>query len=144
MVTWPKPGDGHVYVARAGSDGGQCLSCGQPSHWALPAGDRVYIAGPMTGLPEFNYPAFNAAERLLSERGYDAVSPARPYAVEPTSYKGYMVRGLGDVASCDGVALLSGWQHSRGALLELHVAFELRLKVRNLDYWLEEGASAVA
>ncbi len=33
--------------------------------------DRVvYIAGPMTGLPDYNYPAFEKAERDLTARGY--------------------------------------------------------------------------
>lgn len=37
---------------------------------------RVYTAGPMTGLPQFNYPAFLEAAALLRNVGYDVVSPA--------------------------------------------------------------------
>ena len=31
---------------------------------------RVYVAGPMTGLPDFNYPAFNAEAQRLRGLGY--------------------------------------------------------------------------
>ena len=37
---------------------------------------RVYLAGPMTGLPQFNFPAFDNAEKDLQARGYDVVPPA--------------------------------------------------------------------
>lgn len=37
---------------------------------------RVYISGPMSGLPDLNFPAFNAAAQQLRELGLDAVNPA--------------------------------------------------------------------
>lgn len=37
---------------------------------------RLYIAGPMSGLPQFNFPAFYAAAEALRAQGYDVVSPA--------------------------------------------------------------------
>ena len=37
---------------------------------------RVYIAGPMTGLPDFNYPAFNAAAAKLRALGLEVLNPA--------------------------------------------------------------------
>ena len=37
----------------------------------------VYIAGPMTGLPDLNYPAFNAAEEALTAAGHAVLNPAR-------------------------------------------------------------------
>ena len=37
---------------------------------------RVYVAGPMTGIPQFNYPAFIELQSKLEADGYDIVSPA--------------------------------------------------------------------
>lgn len=37
---------------------------------------RVYLAGPMRGVPHFNFPAFHAAAAELRARGYVVFSPA--------------------------------------------------------------------
>jgi len=38
--------------------------------------DVYYISGPMTGLPEHNFPAFNAAAAYYRERGFEVINPA--------------------------------------------------------------------
>ena len=45
------------------------------------AGDpmRLYIAGPMTGLPDSNYPAFFRAADQFASAGHDPINPARPW-----------------------------------------------------------------
>lgn len=97
---------------------------------------KVYISGPMTGLPEFNYPAFRCAEHRLASHGYDVINPVR-HGFDPSkTWSDYMRLALIDVASCDGVALLAGWKRSRGAQLEAHVAMSLGLPVAPLRSWV--------
>ena len=100
---------------------------------------RIYVAGPMTGLPDFNYPAFNEAERALTERGHDVVNPARAWDGDTATAKwsDYMRRGITDICTAEAVALLPGWRESRGATLEHHVATTLGLVVKPLREWLE-------
>jgi hypothetical protein len=99
---------------------------------------RLYIAGPMTGLPEFNYPAFYRAAEALAAKGFDTINPARADGREGCrSWLDYMRASLRDVADCDGIAVLPGWGESRGAALEVHIARSLDLPVKRLDEWLE-------
>jgi hypothetical protein len=44
--------------------------------------------------------------------------------------------------TADAVALLPGWEDSRGALLERHVAMQLGMIVRELSWWVEAGVSS--
>lgn len=44
--------------------------------------NRVYVAGPMTGIPDFNYPAFNAVADQLRAQGYEVENPADHGIVE--------------------------------------------------------------
>ncbi|MBQ1761926.1 MAG: DUF4406 domain-containing protein [Aquincola sp.] len=77
---------------------------------------RIYLSGPMTGLPEMNYPAFHAEAARLRALGYDVVSPAE--GGELPTYEAYMRRGMLQMLTCDTVALLPGWLNSRGAVAE--------------------------
>ncbi|WP_263147768.1 DUF4406 domain-containing protein [Pseudomonas sp. RIT-PI-AD] len=90
---------------------------------------RLYLAGPMTGLPEFNYPAFHAEAARLRALGYDVENPAENPAPPCGSWLGYMRLGLRQLLACDGVALLPGWRDSRGAWVECMVAHSLGLPV---------------
>ncbi len=96
---------------------------------------KLYIAGPMSGLPEFNYPAFHAAAEQLRGLGYEVESPAEPGQVDGWDWLDYMRRGLRQLLACDGVALLPGWHNSRGATTECNVAESLGLPTRRIDDW---------
>lgn len=90
---------------------------------------RIYISGPMTGLPDFNYPAFHAAAHLLRVRGHEAINPAELCAETGKDWHYYMRLDLKALCDCDALALLPGWQNSKGAHLELHIAHRLGLEI---------------
>lgn len=103
---------------------------------------KLYIAGPMSGLPEFNYPAFFAAVERLAAVGVETINPARPDGRENCrEWLDYMRLSLIDIAACDGIATLPGWQDSRGAALEVHIARSLDLPVHPVAVWVEEVAA---
>lgn len=97
---------------------------------------RLYIAGPMSGLPEFNYPAFHAAEAQLKAAGYETLNPATNAKPDPETWEGYMRAAIAQVVQADGIAYLPGAYQSRGAKLELRLAEELGMKSAPLDAWL--------
>lgn len=106
---------------------------------------RLYIAGPMTGLPEFNYPAFFAAADLLAEVGIESINPARTEGREGMSeWRDFMRASLRDLADCDGIVLLPGWQNSRGAAMEYRIGLDLDLPVKRLQEWLDEAAEVAS
>jgi hypothetical protein len=103
---------------------------------------RIYVAGPMTGVDGFNLPAFAWSTERLTAAGYDAVNPGR-HGVNPGyMWEDYLRRALLDMLTCDGVALLPGWEESRGARLEVDVAVRLRMPVRPVGEWLSVAAEA--
>ncbi len=94
---------------------------------------RVYVAGPMTGLPEFNFPAFNAVAEQLSARGMHVENPAQHGHVDGASWADYLRYDLSRLVTCSVIHLLPGWSQSRGATLELYVAFTLGLAIQYAD-----------
>ena len=87
----------------------------------------VYIAGPMTGLPDFNRPAFRTVEQVLLKEGFHVLNPANN---EADGWLGYMRRSLCQIADADVVFFLRGWRESKGASLEHRIAQELGLVIR--------------
>ena len=111
---------------------------------------KLYLAGPMRGLPSFNFPAFDYATDVLRSKGFEVFSPAErdcglygtilednPTGDERIAAKtlGFSLRAaLGaDTAwiceHADGIALLPGWEKSSGASAEIALARALGLTV---------------
>lgn len=91
---------------------------------------RVYIAGPMTGLPEFNFPAFNAAAARLAADGFTPVNPADHGLVDGAQWGDYLRYDLAQLVGCEAIYFLTGWSHSRGARLEHSLAQALGMELR--------------
>ena len=108
---------------------------------------RVYVSGPMTGLPDLNFPAFNAAAASLRAMGFDVANPAEINADPHAEWQQCMRADIKALCDCDVIALMPGWENSKGAHLEVHIAHRLGLKVLSLDTILmnafePEGAPA--
>ncbi len=101
----------------------------------------VYVAGPMTGVPRLNYPAFFEASARIREAGFRVINPAEldledgdPYPDEDQtegahSFGYYLRRDIPHLCMCNTVAVLPGWARSRGANLEVHIGRELGMDI---------------
>lgn len=95
-------------------------------------GLTYYIAGPMSGYDDFNYPAF---EKMMLELQRDEVSVCSPHTIpwpEPrlegdALWKHMMRHALHMLLECEGIILLPGWVDSKGAMLEHQIAAQLKL-----------------
>ena len=101
-------------------------------------GRRIYIAGPMTGVPRFNRPRFEEAARILRVQGWTVENPAEIGAAfgsdntivtTPGMLDAVIEAELAALAKCDAIYLLAGWEESRGAKRELWLALEKGLEV---------------
>ena len=90
---------------------------------------RVYIAGPMSNLPELNFPAFEAEASRLRALGYDVVSPHEVCPDKGMAWADCMKADIAALVTCDGIALLPGWERSKGASLEAHIACALNMRM---------------
>lgn len=106
---------------------------------------RLYLAGPMTGIPNWNYPAFERATQALRAAGYTVVSPHEldrqmdhdPNVDGHLGYREYMKQDLPAVLESDAVAVLPGWAASKGARLEVHVAEQCGVPVYPVEFLLD-------
>lgn len=102
---------------------------------------RLYVAGPASGYPDHNRPAFEAAALELSLAGFEAVNPLRLGADQQGwHWEHYLHRALREMLTCHGVAMLEGWTGSRGATLEVGLAQRLGMEAFPVEHWLELGA----
>lgn len=89
---------------------------------------RIYVAGPMTGIPDLNFPLFHATAARLRAEGYDVVNPAEINADPSAGWLTCMRADIRELVTCDAIFLLPGWENSRGASLEAHIARKLGLQ----------------
>lgn len=102
---------------------------------------RVYISGPMTGRPHLNRDVFNAAEDLLRLNGYDPINPSSNGLSDDATYDEHMRADLRMLLEADAVAVLPGWELSRGSQIETRLASDLGMPVRPVGDYLEDDAA---
>ncbi len=92
----------------------------------------VYLAGPMRGIDQFNFPAFDAAAKLGRDKGWRVFNPAehdRSCGFDETknSLEGFDMRtaqiwDINAIMKSNAIALLPGWEKSQGASVEATIA----------------------
>lgn len=87
---------------------------------------KVYLSGPMTGYPEFNFPAFNAATHVLRLDGFEVINPAESFEgrtdLPLDDYIRVDLEAIMGLPSDGGLILLDGWRGSKGARAEVALA----------------------
>ena len=92
-----------------------------------------YISGPMTGLPNHNYEAFNAVAAELRRIGKEVFNPAENFGGDQTRSRAeYMRVDINMILDSDVIVVLPGWRNSQGATVEVPIGRELGLPI--LDY----------
>ena len=105
---------------------------------------RVYIAGPIKGVPDGNRSAFAERADQLRAGGYE---PLNPWDLSPDGHPGpcigdeigqphrygcYLRADIAEMMFCDGITMLRGWRNSKGAVTEYQVATALGLELVEL------------
>lgn len=102
-----------------------------------------YVAGPMTGYDQHNYPAFIEVGKKLREQGYNVLLPVELDTPEEfnramgngfaheynADYSNFLARDVMLLSTkADGIIFMPKWQKSRGARLEACVGLLWNLK----------------
>ena len=116
----------------------------------------LYLAGPMTGVPQFNFPLFAEWATKLRGVGFIVINPSEEdpeeaQALARCSLTGHIddlggfdhrmaaLRNVQGVMSADAIALLPGWQKSSGTRHEVETAHRFCLDVAPAHLWLALG-----
>lgn len=91
---------------------------------------KIYIAGPMTGLPDCNRAAFNRVAKFFESQGHIVLNPA--ILPDGLKHHEYMEICIPMLMVCERVVLLPGWEKSRGAVIERFYAERGKLDIK---YW---------
>lgn len=104
---------------------------------------KIYLAGPMSGIKDHNYPAFHAATKRLRELGHQVINPAE---VNPDTaclqgetpedlWRRCMRRDIPELLTCNTIVVLPGWIKSRGARLEVAIAIAMGFTIIDYASW---------
>ena len=86
---------------------------------------KVYLSGPITGIANLNIDEFQKYEDKFINLNFKVINPHKLHTSEETEtfkWHEFMRKDIKEMMQCDFVAVLSGWEKSKGANLELYIA----------------------
>lgn len=83
---------------------------------------RIYVCGPMSNLPELNYPAFNQAATQLRAEGHEVINPAENEDGSGRTWIDFMRISIRQILGVECLYLLPNWETSKGARIEVLIA----------------------
>ena len=83
----------------------------------------------MTGYPEWNFPAFHSKTAELRALGHEVINPAEINPDVHMSWADCMRSDIQALVTCDAIQMLHGWEKSKGATLEHHIAERLEMEI---------------
>lgn len=104
--------------------------------------DIVYIAGPMTGKPNYNFQAFDSAESYLRTTYACKVCNPASFGAIVLKHAGHTQLAselAADITMqalelCTKIYLLNGWEESKGAIREVDYAIKNNMQILKQDY----------
>lgn len=101
---------------------------------------HVYLSGPMTGLPDYNRPAFDKVAADLRAEGKTVFNPAEVGERDVIRKRSwYMRKDIDALLKSDTVHVLQGWEKSEGAKLEIEIAKQLELPIVYIHLKTKKG-----
>lgn len=100
---------------------------------------KIYLAGPITDIPNLNLDEFRKYEKLLKEKGFQVVVPHDLFKDMDTTdfhWEDYMKICLPAMMACERVITLNDWHKSKGTKLEVYNARELNIPVEPIVNYL--------
>jgi hypothetical protein len=92
-------------------------------------GEKVYISGPITGMPNGNREAFIEAERQLRLLGFTPMNPFNINTEEDRQDRDQCLKNdIKVLMDCQYIFMLPGWDKSKGACLEKGLCDILHIK----------------
>ncbi len=106
---------------------------------------KVYLSGPMTGIPNCNRELFRLTAETLREQGMKVVDPSENFQGHTSLPRAtYMRLDLARLLECHAIVLLPGWEESVGARLEAMTAADIDLPfLDGLGVPLEGGQASL-
>lgn len=115
---------------------------------------RLYLSGPMSGIPQYNFPAFIQAAKVLRALGHEVLSPVeldtdkqfntafedQKGETENGAWAEYLARDIVAMAEFDpeAIVVLPGWEVSRGAKIETLIGCQLFCEIYNYEDMLQD------